>query len=131
MCSADFVERELGEWAVVVGGDNAEPMLLLAACAGAQVLVHEATYTREALHKVGPAPMHSCAADVAAMAQKAAVPNLVLTHFSPRHQDEGGQAELAAEAGAVYEGRLFLAQDLAVYTLDRPGHLTQQGSEQA
>lgn len=122
--SADFVERQVNAQAVVVGGDNANPMLLLDACQGAQVLVHEATYTSEALQKVGPGPMHSCAADVAAMAQKAGVPHLVLTHFSPRHQDEAGQAELAAQARALYGGALYMAQDLAVYTLDRAGQLT-------
>jgi ribonuclease Z len=90
------------------------------------VLIHEATYTEEVLLKVGPAPMHSSALRVARMAQAARLPNLVLTHFSPRYQDGAGplsMGALEAEARGVYTGSLFLARDFDRYVLGRDGTL--------
>ncbi|MCW8978554.1 MAG: ribonuclease Z, partial [Marinobacter sp.] len=71
---------------VIVAGDNDQPDLLLAACTGVQVVIHEATYTQEVSDRVGPWPQHSSAAQVARFAEAAGVPNLVLTHFSSRYQ---------------------------------------------
>ncbi|WP_107852902.1 ribonuclease Z [Oceanimonas marisflavi] len=113
---------------VVIGGDNDTPALLHEAIKGASVLVHEATYTREVAAKVGPEPQHSSAAAVAAFAARARVPNLVLTHFSPRYRHSGPGltvADLAREAQAHYPGRLFMAEDLAIYRLDREGKLSR------
>ncbi|KQV43219.1 MBL fold metallo-hydrolase [Massilia sp. Root335] len=111
---------------IVVGGDNDDPDLLLEAARTADVLVHEATYTEEVLRKVGPGPMHSSALRVARMAARAGVPNLVLTHFSPRYQDGDGplsMAALEAEARGMYGGQLFLARDFDRYVLERSGLL--------
>jgi ribonuclease Z len=112
---------------IIVGGDNDDPGLLLDAARTADVLIHEATYTEEVLRKVGPAPMHSSALRVARMAAAAGLPNLVLTHFSPRYQDGEGplsMAELEAEARGVYDGHLFLARDLERYVVSREGAVT-------
>jgi len=122
--SADFAETQVDTAAAVLGGDNADPALLHAACQGAQLLVHEATYTQEALDKVGPGPMHSSARLLAEAAQAAGVPNLVLTHLSPRHQNEAGMAALMAETSAHYQGNAFLANDLDVFELDSTGQVT-------
>ncbi|WP_413671471.1 MBL fold metallo-hydrolase [Massilia cellulosiltytica] len=111
---------------VIVGGDNDDPSLLLEAARTAEVLIHEATYTEEVLVKVGPGPMHSSALRVARMAQAARLPNLVLTHFSPRYQDGAGplsMGALEAEARGVYTGSLFLARDFDRYVLGRDGTL--------
>jgi ribonuclease Z len=65
---------------------------------------------------------------VAAFAQEKGIPNLVLTHFSPRYQQQGGalsMAEIEAEARSVYSGNLFLAKDLDRYTLDKQGCLAR------
>lgn len=113
---------------IVIAGDNDTPGLLAGAVCGADVLVHEATYTEAILAKVGPAPQHSSALRVAGFARDAAVPNLVLTHFSPRYQDRHGPltlADIEAEALAAYGGNLFLARDLARYCLDRHGVLAE------
>ncbi|TWI69688.1 ribonuclease Z [Pseudoduganella lurida] len=113
---------------VIVAGDNDRPGLLAEAAIDADVLVHEATYTEPILAKVGPAPQHSSAQMVARFAETAALPNLVLTHFSPRYQDHHGPltlADVAAEARAAYTGRLFLARDLARFALDRQGRLEE------
>ena len=111
---------------IIVGGDNDRPQLLVQEARTAEVLIHEATYTEDVLHKVGPAPQHSSAKMTAGAAQAAGVPNLVLTHFSPRYQDSGPVtiADVEAEARAVYDGRLFLARDFDRYQLDRDGRLT-------
>lgn len=107
--------------AVVIGGDNDTPGLLADACAGAQLLVHEATYTEAMLQKVGPGPTHSSVERVARFASEAGLPNLILTHFSARYDNEAGMAELEAEARQHYGGRLFLAEDFASYTVDADG----------
>ena len=119
--SADFVDTQVDTASVLVGGDNAEPSLLRDACQGVQLLVHEATFTQDALDKVGPGPMHSSARLLAEFAQSVEVPNLILTHFSARHQNEEGMEALMAETQAHYRGHAFLASDLDVYELDSAG----------
>ncbi|MBW0147177.1 ribonuclease Z [Marinobacter arenosus] len=108
---------------VIVAGDNDNPGLLAEACAGSHVLVHEATYTQEVADRVGPWPQHSSAEQVARFAQQVQLPNLVLTHFSPRYQSrpEGTPNinQVAAEAMQFYQGQLFLAQDFDTYRLDK------------
>jgi ribonuclease Z len=110
---------------IVIGGDNDQPQLLRQACAGAQVLVHEATYTEDVAAKVGPGVQHSTAATVAAFAQDAALPNLLLTHFSPRYQHHSAESpsieDIRREAAAQYHGQLWLAQDFARYRLSKNG----------
>ena len=125
--AADWLLAPRKARTVIVGGDNDTPDLLLDAARTAEVLIHEATYTEEVLLKVGPGPTHSSALRVARMAQEARLPNLVLTHFSPRYQDGDGplsMGALEAEARGVYDGRLFLARDFDRYVLDRNGTLT-------
>ena len=110
---------------IVVAGDNDRPELLATAAQGADVLVHEATYTEDVLQKIGPGPQHSSAMRVARFAEQAGVRNLVLTHFSPRYQDHGALpvSLLGDEARAHYNGNLILARDLDHYVLDRSGAL--------
>ncbi len=108
---------------IVVAGDNDTPELLTDACAGAQVLVHEATYTQAVADRVGPWPQHSSATQVARFAQAVQMPNLVLTHFSSRYQERPRASpnirELEDEARQWYQGNLFLARDLASFRLSR------------
>jgi len=114
---------------IIVAGDNDRPELLLDEAREADVLVHEATYTDEVLRKVGPGPQHSSARMTASAAAAARVPNLVLTHFSPRYQDEGALTIQAIEdeARSYYDGKLFLARDFDSYVLDRQGKLAIEG----
>ncbi|WP_338847093.1 ribonuclease Z [Massilia sp. W12] len=113
---------------LVLGGDNDQPDLLAHACQGAQVLVHEATYTESIAQKVGPQVQHSSAARVGAFAASVNLPHLILTHFSPRYRPDGGDDSnslplLQAEAAQIYRGRLWLAQDFARFRLQRDGVL--------
>lgn len=127
--SADFVEHKTQRVRAVFGGDNADPSMLRATCADAQVLVHEATYTQKVLEHVGPGPMHSSAQRVALFAQVAGVPHLVLTHFSQRHHNGEGMAELETEARTHYQGQLWMAHDFDVFELDEQGQLHRIHSE--
>lgn len=116
---------------IVIAGDNDAPELLRDACAGADVLVHEATYT-EAIAGCGKADYgHSTAASVARFAESVGLPHLLLTHFSARYQTDARRnpslADLHTEAAAHYGGRLFLAEDFARYRLGRDGHLDLLG----
>jgi len=108
---------------LIVAGDNDTPELLAQACQGAQVLVHEATYTQDVADRVGPWPQHSSAEQVARFARQAQLPNLVLTHFSSRYQSETEGTpninQLAAEALRHYKGQLFLARDFDTYRLEK------------
>ena len=116
---------------IVVAGDNDQPELLASACEDAQLLVHEATYTREVQQKMGDTRGHSNAAQVAQFAQSAGLPNLILTHFSPRYQEgpagPGSLADVRQEAERVYQGQLFLARDFARYRLEKDGAVSEIG----
>jgi ribonuclease Z len=121
--SVDFTETQTRRACIVAGGDNADPTLLRAACTGAQLLVHEATFTQAVLDKVGPQPMHSSARMVASFAESMALPHLILTHLSARHQKPEGLAALREEAAAHYHGPLWIANDFDVFTLDAQGRV--------
>ncbi|MGP4842955.1 ribonuclease Z [Marinobacter sp. 1Y8] len=113
---------------LIVAGDNDTPELLREACAGAQALIHEATYTQAVSDRVGPAPQHSSSALVATFAESAQLPALVLTHFSARYQYHQGNAlisEIADEARQYYGGNLHLADDFAEFELRKDLKLTR------
>lgn len=115
---------------VIIAGDNDAPELLAQEAAGADLLVHEATYTEAILHRIGPGPQHSSAAMVARVAQRVKLPNLILTHFSPRYQDQGSGHpgaltldDIEREAREHYSGQLALARDLSTYELRKDGSM--------
>lgn len=108
----------------VIAGDNDQPELLLGALKDADLLVHEATVTQEILDKAGSVWMHSSAKMVAEAAQKAQVPNVILTHFSGRYSLSKQVKEtcvevLKTEARQFYHGQIELAQDLKSWELSR------------
>lgn len=121
LAAEDFRTAQLENAAVVIGGDNDTPGLLGMACEGAQLLVHEATYTEAILRKVGPGPTHSSVQRVAQFATECGLPNLILTHFSARYDNPEGMAEIEMEARQHYSGNLFLARDFDSYELDNGG----------
>jgi ribonuclease Z len=124
--AADFLLAPRKARKIIVAGDNDRPQLLVEEARTAEVLIHEATYTEAVLHRVGPGPQHSSARMTALAAAAAGVPNLVLTHFSPRYQDQGPVTirDIEDEARAAYAGQLFLARDFDRYLLDRQGRLS-------
>lgn len=114
---------------VVIGGDNDRPDLLADACRGADLLVHEATYTEAVAARIGPEPQHSTAARVATFAQSEQLPALILSHFSPRYQQGGRRGipleELEQEARDAYQGQLFLAEDFACFEVLKSGEVVR------
>lgn len=114
---------------VIICGDNDQPELLRAAAVDADVLVHEATYTKDVAERVGSEPQHSYAELIASFAQSVGLRNLVLTHFSARYQPGNKYSpcmkDIEDEARAVYSGNLFLANDFDVYQLDKHSQLSK------
>ena len=123
--SHDFVQNQTTQVKAVIAGDNAQPDVLTQACQNANVLVHEATYLQAVLDKVGPRPMHSSAKLVAEFAGLVSLPNLVLTHFSPRHHGESEQAKILQEVKDHYRSTVFLADDFKRYRLSDTGVLQE------
>ena len=115
---------------VVIGGDNDKPALLHEALQGAQLLVHEATFTEDVYRKVGPKYMHSTAKMVAEAAEHADIEHVILTHFSGRYRrspksGEYGVELLREEAERYFRGTVSLAEDWGCWQLYRDGELEQ------
>jgi ribonuclease Z len=107
--------------AVVIGGDTVPCEGLDRLCAGADVYVQ--TVVRRSLIEQIPFPRlqdildyHSDIADAAATAARAGVSTLVLTHPVPPPQP-GTEEEWIAEATAVFDGEVILADDLTTVTV--------------
>jgi ribonuclease Z len=111
---------------IAISGDNDSPSLY-AKIKNIDVLVHESTYTEEISLRVGKSPQHSSAQDVALFAKDYGLKNLILTHFSPRYQDDRSKTpsiqDIEDEAKKFYNNTLFLANDFDVFILDKKGCL--------
>ncbi|USA48293.1 ribonuclease Z [Acinetobacter sp. C26M] len=123
--AVDFIQIQTQRAHTIVGGDNDRPELLAQTCQDAQLLIHESIYTQAILDKVGSGPMHSSAKMVAEFAQQQGLSNLILTHFSPRHQDNAGQQAIAEEVQQFYQGNFYLAHDFDQFSLDEAGRLSK------
>lgn len=84
---------------VVISGDTRPVPSLLEAARGADLLVHEATFSHEERERAVETG-HSTALEAAEIARDAGVRRLVLTHISPRYSREA--PELLAEARAIF-----------------------------
>lgn len=127
LLSEDYLLFNRAPSRVVIAGDNDRPELLRDTCQGAQLLVHEATYT-QAIAEAGKADFgHSTAAQVAAFAASVKLPHLVLTHFSARYQGAPSRGlsieDIREEAAGHFGANLILAEDLLRISLDKHGQL--------
>ena len=113
---------------LIIAGDNRDPQSLLERSGPVQLLVHEATFTEDAVAKIGDDRGHSTAARVGKAAEAGGVGNVILTHFSPRYGPPGssGQSvdDIRAEAKACFSGNLELAADYSSYELFLDGSLS-------
>jgi ribonuclease Z len=127
LCSEDYLIFDNKPRKIVVGGDNDKPELLAEACHDCHVLVHEATYTADVAAKSGESFGHSSAEQIALFAESVSIPNLVLTHFSARYQNNPALSpsieDIHKEAATFYSGNLFLAKDFHEYALKKSGDL--------
>ncbi|MGD8191634.1 ribonuclease Z [Brevibacillus ginsengisoli] len=78
---------------IVVSGDTSPCQAMVELAKDSDVLVHEATYAHPHL-ELAERSGHSTALQAARIAVKAGVKTLILTHFSPRYEDEEGEISL-------------------------------------
>ena len=122
---------------VIIAGDNEDPKRLASYLKGCDLLVHEATYTEEVYQQLAVKIQHSTAAKVAKTCADTALPNLILTHFSPRYQTIKGAttrnsrslSEVEQEARRFFTGTLFLANDFDTFLLDRTKALSLRNKQ--
>ncbi len=92
----------------VYTGDTLPTSSVVAASEGADLLVHDATFTEDRADRA-VATAHSTAKEAAEVASSAGVRTLALTHLSTRY---AGQADrLGAEAREVFDGEVVVAED--------------------
>ena len=124
----DFVGDPQKGRKIIVSGDNDKPSLLAEHLAEVDLFIHEATHTEEAAANLSFKSRHSTAKVVCEEATKAELPNLILTHFSPRFslrsKGEGSMDKVMDEAKSFFTGNLQFAQDFDIYGLDRQGKLS-------
>ncbi|MEM9100931.1 MAG: ribonuclease Z [Pseudomonadota bacterium] len=116
---------------VIIGGDNDQPECYSHYMTNCQLMIHEATYTAKVAETVGDWPQHTYARQLAEFAEKYSLPNLVMTHFSPRYTDSLHRSvkpaidELREEAMSFYSGNLMLANDFDIFLLDNSKSVQQ------
>jgi ribonuclease Z len=98
--SADLVGPSRKGRTVVYTGDTRPHPAVAAAARGADLLVHEATFSDSEIDRARETG-HSTAREAAEIAQEAGVRRLILTHISPRYSLDAG--ELLTEARAIFE----------------------------
>lgn len=98
---ADLVGPSRPGRTVVFAGDTRPCARVVEVSAGADLLIHEATFVDEERDRAIET-LHSTAAEAARVAQEAGVRRLVLTHISARHAETPDH--LRDEAAAVFPG---------------------------
>ena len=96
---------------VLISGDTRPCAAVAEAARGADLLVHEATFSEEEADKAEQTG-HSTAAAAATLARDAGVRRLVLTHISARYTREA--PELVAEAQAIFPESMVARDGLLV-----------------
>jgi ribonuclease Z len=93
---------------VVYTGDTRPVEAIESAAAGADLLIHDATFTSEAAERARETG-HSTALEAGRIARRAGVRRLALTHISSRYA--GNTGALKSEAADAFDGQLVVATD--------------------
>jgi ribonuclease Z len=93
---------------IVIAGDTRPCAATIEHSAGADLLVHEATFGDEDQARALET-MHSTAREAATVAKMAGVQRLALTHFSARYSRD--PSDLGREAREAFPGEVILAKD--------------------
>ena len=102
---------------VVISGDTRPVASLEEAAKGADLLVHEATFSQEDRQRARETG-HSTSLEAAEIAARAGVKQLVLTHISPRYSREA--PELLAEARAVFPETVIARDGMEIEVAYQP-----------
>jgi len=86
---------------LVYSGDTRKCRAVAALARGADLLIHESTYTIECADEA-LARGHATCRDAAEIAQEAGVRRLAIAHVSPRHQEPEGLREMLAQARDIF-----------------------------
>ncbi|QRG69712.1 ribonuclease Z [Brevibacillus choshinensis] len=116
----DFVGEPQPGRKIVFSGDTEPCKAVRELASGADLLVHEATYSQRD-KELAVRSGHSTAQEAAELAKQAGVKQLCLTHFSPRYEDEEGDftlEDLLAEARAIHPSTV-LAEDFGSVSVKR------------
>jgi ribonuclease Z len=116
--SSDVVGHPIPGRVVVVLGDTMPCDSAVELARGADLLVHEATFSHKLAEKAREYG-HSTAVDAAETARAAGVRRLLITHFSSRYKPEDLK-NLEEEARSVF-AHTDSAIELSPYTIPRPG----------
>jgi len=96
---------------LVYSGDTRPTAALMEAARGADLLIHEATFSHDEGERAAETG-HSTATEAATIARDAGVRQLVMTHISARYTRDA--PELAAEARAIFPATLIARDGLTV-----------------
>ncbi len=104
-------QTELGD--LVYIGDTAKSEKISEFAKGCDLLIHDATYL-DGQESLAALTQHSTARDAGSTAKLARARRLILTHISPGN--EGAEKRYLAEASAVFDGRIVVAEDHQILT---------------
>ncbi len=127
-----FSKEPINAKRVIIAGDNYSPEILNPYLQEIDLLIHEATYTQATYDKLSLKLQHSTAKKVAIVCEEVKVPNLILTHISPRYRFNPIKTKesitlLAKEIEDNFSGEFFIANDFDKFYLDKYKKLSIKG----